>query len=234
MICEGYTDVIGFARAGSLGRWPHGHRADRGPCPPAEAVHPAAGPGLHADDAGQAASDRVYAWERTHDIEVAVVALPPGSDPDELARTSPETLHAAVEGARPFLEFRVERVLGAADLGSAEGRAKAAEAALAVVAEHPDDLVRDQYVMTVADRCRIDPARLRERLEQLRRSPKKVAPPDQERGRRRQGRGSTSSGGSRGLGTRRRAVATGAAGVGHRRRGAAGGPLGCRCARAGA
>jgi hypothetical protein len=44
-----------------------------------------------ADDAGQAASDRVYAWEQTHDIEVAVVALPPGSDPDELARTSPET-----------------------------------------------------------------------------------------------------------------------------------------------
>lgn len=184
VICEGYTDVIGFARAG---------------IPRAVATCGTALTEDHvrqlkrftrrlvlaydADDAGQAASDRVYAWERTHDIEVAVVALPEGSDPDELARTSPETLHAAVEGARPFLEFRVERVLGAAELGSAEGRARAAEAALAVVAEHPDALVRDQYVMTVADRCRIDPGRLRERLEQLRRAPRKE-PADADRGRR--------------------------------------------------
>lgn len=173
VVCEGYTDVIGFARAG---------------IPRAVATCGTALTEDHvrqlkrftrrlvlaydADDAGQAAADRVYAWEKTHEIEVAVVALPPGSDPDELARTSPETLHAAVEEARPFLEFRVERVLGAAELGTAEGRARAADAALAVVAEHPDALVRDQYVMTVADRCRIDAARLRERLEELRRAPR--------------------------------------------------------------
>ncbi|MGH9177000.1 MAG: hypothetical protein ACRD0N_00395, partial [Acidimicrobiales bacterium] len=42
-----------------------------------------------------------------------------------------------------------------------EGRARAAEAALAVVAEHPSELVRDQYLMQVADRCRVDPDRLR-------------------------------------------------------------------------
>ncbi len=178
VICEGYTDVIGFARAG---------------IPRAVATCGTALTEDHvrqlkrftrrlvlaydADDAGQAAADRVYAWERTHDIEVAVVALPPGSDPDDLARSAPATLHAAVEAARPFLEFRVERVLGVAEMGSAEGRAKAAEAALVVVAEHPDALVRDQYVMTVADRCRIDPARLRERLEQRRRTPR-PAPAD--------------------------------------------------------
>jgi DNA primase len=40
-------------------------------------------------------------------------------------------------------------------------RARAASAALAVIAEHPDDLVRDQYVMELADRTRIDPDRLR-------------------------------------------------------------------------
>ena len=42
-----------------------------------------------------------------------------------------------------------------------EGRARTAEAALVVVAEHPDELVRDQYVMEVADRCRLDVERLR-------------------------------------------------------------------------
>src|SRR5690606_11029005 len=125
------------------------------------------------DEAGQTAADRVYAWEQAHDVEMVVVELPAGSDPDELAQTSPQTLHDAVGSARAFLKFRLDRVLAAADLRSAESRARAADAALAVVAEHPNDLVRDQYVMQVADACRIEPAQLRDRLEAIRRAPRK-------------------------------------------------------------
>ena len=33
------------------------------------------------DEAGNAAADRVYEWERKHDVEVAVAALPRGADP---------------------------------------------------------------------------------------------------------------------------------------------------------
>ena len=33
---------------------------------------------------------------------------------------------------------------------------------MAMVAEHPNELVRDQYLMQVADRCRVEPARLRQ------------------------------------------------------------------------
>ena len=42
---------------------------------------------------------------------------------------------------------------------------------MAAVAEHPDDLVRDQYVMQLADRCRLDVAKLRERLDYVRAHP---------------------------------------------------------------
>ena len=72
---------------------------------------------------------------------------------------------------------------GAADLRGPEGGARAAEAALEVVAEHPDPLVRDQYVMELADTCRIDAAQLRSRLEQVIRSPRPRR--DEEQGRRR-------------------------------------------------
>ena len=75
--------------------------------------------------------------------------------------TDPDALRAAIADAQPFLAFRVDRVLASADLRSAEGRAKAAEAAMAVVAEHPNELVRDQYLMLVADRCRLEPDALR-------------------------------------------------------------------------
>src|SRR5207302_1189161 len=114
-----------------------------------------------ADTAGQAAAERFYEWERRYELDIAVASLPAGADPGDLAARDPDALRAAVAGAQPFLSFPLERVLAQADLGSPEGRARAAERALPVIAEHPSDLVRDQYVMEVADRCRAAPERLR-------------------------------------------------------------------------
>jgi DNA primase len=162
IVCEGYTDVIGFARAGV----PHAV-ATCGTALTEEHVRVlkrfAARVVLafDADSAGQAAAERFYEWERTYDIEVAVAAMPDGIDPDELARRDPAGLAKSVADARPFLGFRVDRVLDRASMSSPERKARAAEAAMAVIAEHPSDLVRDQYLMQVADRCGVDPERLR-------------------------------------------------------------------------
>jgi len=78
-----------------------------------------------ADTAGQAAAERFYEWERRYEVDLAVAALPPGSDPGDVARRDPAALREAVANAQPFLAFRLERVLGAADLGGPEGRARA-------------------------------------------------------------------------------------------------------------
>lgn len=162
IVCEGYTDVIGFFVAGM--------RRAVATCGTALADE-------HfrmlknfarrivlaydADAAGQSAAARFYDWERRYEVDVAVAALPSGSDPGDLARRDPSALEHAVSAAQPFLAFRLERVLAAGDLRTPEGRARAAESALAVIAEHPSELVRDQYLMQVADRCRLDPDRLR-------------------------------------------------------------------------
>jgi DNA primase len=165
VVCEGYTDVIGFsqvgyrravATCGTALTEDHLHLLGRF----AKRVVLA----FDADAAGQHAAERFYAWERKLELEVFVADLPEGVDPGELAITDPDRLRAAVDDAKPFLQFRVDRVLAVANVATAEGRAAAAEAALDVIREHPSELVRDQYVMTVADRCRIDPDRLRARL----------------------------------------------------------------------
>ena len=165
IVCEGYTDVIAFFQADM---------------PRAVATCGTALAEEHfkvmrnfakrivlaydGDAAGQSATGRVYEWERSHEVDVAVCALPEGADPAELAREDPEALRAAVAAAKPFLQFRVDRAIDLADLSTAEGRAKAAEAALQAVAEHPDALVRDQYVMGIADRCHLSPDLVRGRL----------------------------------------------------------------------
>ena len=162
VVCEGYTDVIGFFLAGV----PRAV-ATCGTALADEHVRllkkfaPRVVLAYDADSAGQAAADRVYAWEQKEQIDFAVAAFPPGADPADLARSEPGALANAVREARPFLAFRVERVLAAADLRTAEGRARAAASAMAAVAEHPNELVRDQYLREIADRCRIDPDQLR-------------------------------------------------------------------------
>lgn len=172
VVCEGYTDVIGCFEAGI--------RRAVATCGTALAEEHfrllrnfgrRVVLAYDADQAGQSAIGRVYEWERRHEVDVRVASLPSGSDPAELARSDPLALRAAVEEAVPFLQFRVNRALSGSDLSTPEGRAKAAELALAAVAEHPDALVQDPYVMRIADLTRLDPALLRDRLAVVSRSP---------------------------------------------------------------
>jgi len=92
--------------------------------------------------------------------------LPDGVDPADLAAKDPQALQAAIAEAVPFLGFRLGRALAAGDLSTPEGRARTAERAVGVVREHPSDLVRDQYLMQVADTCQVAVDRLREMLKQ--------------------------------------------------------------------
>ncbi len=163
VICEGYTDVMAFALSGE---------------PNAVATCGTALADDHfqiiknlarkvvlaydSDAAGQGAAERWYGWEQRYDIQLEVADLPLGRDPADVWRDDPQLLVKAVEAAKPFMEFRIDRALAAADKSTLEGRARAAEIAAAIVAEHPSDLVRDQYVMRVAAGLDIDADRLRD------------------------------------------------------------------------
>jgi DNA primase len=163
IICEGYTDVMAFALAGA---------------PNAVATCGTALADDHfqmlknltrkvvlaydSDAAGKGAAEKWYGWEQQFDIEVKVADLPVGRDPADLWQEDPERLLRAVGDAKPFLGFRIDRALAAADRSTIEGRARAADLAAAIVAEHPRDLVRDQYVMQLAGELGIEADRLRE------------------------------------------------------------------------
>jgi DNA primase len=151
IICEGYTDVMAFALAGA---------------PNAVATCGTALADEHfgvlknfarrivlaydADSAGRSAAEKWYQWEQRFDIEVRVAALARGHDPADVWRDDPAALLDALTRAKPFVQFRLDRVLEAADLTTVEGRARAAAAAVPVLAEHPNELVREGYIEHVA------------------------------------------------------------------------------------
>lgn len=151
VVCEGYTDVIGFFRAG---------------LPRAVATCGTAFTEEHvrllrrytgrvvlafdADSAGQGAAERFYEWEQKYGIEVTVADLPGGADPGDLAQSDPDGLVTAVEKAQPFLGFRLDRTLASGSTATPEARARLAEQALTVINEHPDVNVRKLYAGQVA------------------------------------------------------------------------------------
>lgn len=165
IVCEGYTDVIGLASVGITQTVATcGTALTEDHVRSLKSFARRVVLAFDADAAGQNAADRFFEWEKKYEVDVAVAALPSGVDPADLARSDPDQLREAVATAVPFLQFRVNRTLDGMPMATAEQRARAAEVALAVVAEHPSDLVRDQYVMEVASRTQIDPDRLRSRV----------------------------------------------------------------------
>ena len=181
-MCEGYTDVIGLFEAGV-----ERAVATCGTALAEEHVKLLRGfaskvvLAFDADGAGQSAAGRFYEWERRLAMDVAVAALPLGSDPgrdgpDRSGR--PPGRHRGRQALPPVPGGAHPRRGRALDPG---GRAKAADTALAAVAEHPDNLVRDQYLMQVAERCRLEPPQLRDRLERLRREGPRGPAPGPER-----------------------------------------------------
>ena len=156
IVCEGYTDVIGFHRAGVKRAV-----ATCGTALTEEHVRTLKRYAskvvlaFDADAAGQGAAQRFYEWEERYQVRVSVAHFPDGKDPGDLSVSDPDSLKEAIDKALPFLGFRVQRVLSGQVMRSPEDRARMAEQAMAVVNEHPDLNLRKLYAGQVASHVNI-------------------------------------------------------------------------------
>lgn len=183
VVCEGYTDVIGFHRAGIARAV-----ATCGTALTEEHVRllkryaSNVVLAFDADAAGQGAAARFYEWEQAHAVEVSVARLPAGKDPGDLAQSDPEVLQRAVGSAMPFLGFRLQRILTSRPTDSPEHRARLAEQAMAVVNEHPNANVRKLYAGEVATTTGLPVADLVQIAERGSRRPAVQVAPRRSRG----------------------------------------------------
>ena len=168
VVCEGYTDVMAFGISGI------GYSvATCGTALTDEHIQELTRftrnivIAYDADAAGQAAAARFAQWEESFDITLTVAALPAGADPADAWQADSASLAIAVAGAKPFLQFRLDRIFEESHGGSIDSRGRTADAALEAVAQHPNGVVRDGYVMQIADRLNLRPEALRTRLSEL-------------------------------------------------------------------
>lgn len=151
VVCEGYTDVIGFQRSGikrAVATCGTALTEDHVRLLKRFATKVVLA--FDADNAGQGAAERFYEWEKRYKVQVSVAHFPQGKDPGDLANSDPTALASAVANAQPFLGFRLQRVLDGGSLVSPEARSRTAEQAMTVINEHPDTNVRKLYAGQVA------------------------------------------------------------------------------------
>jgi DNA primase len=160
VLAEGYTDVIALHQAGV----PHAVGL-MGTALTEDQVAALARTArtlvfaLDADAAGQEAVLKGAELARRRRLELRVVALPEGRDPaDLLVDEGEDALRARVGRSVPWVVFRVERVLGHADTGSAEGRDRALAELRPILRAMEASVLREELIRRVAGHLELSEA----------------------------------------------------------------------------
>jgi DNA primase len=123
---------------------------------------------LDADDAGYRAAERARALAAEVGVrEVAVLPLPVGTDPAELAAAGREAVDAAFAEVRTATEFQLEHLLRTADTDTPEAQAEAYRATFPLLARLSDRSLRYRYIRdVVAPAVRLSADRIERELDE--------------------------------------------------------------------
>jgi DNA primase len=128
-----------------------------------------------ADAGGATGVDRALEIFVSQDVDLAVATLPEGLDPcDLLLKQGPDAFRARLDGAVDALEFKLNQVLAAGAGAGVEGRRRAVDAVLGVIALAPEmgghggQVKRELAVSRVAQRLGIQEETVWARLNEMR------------------------------------------------------------------
>lgn len=125
---------------------------------------------LDADAAGQKAIKRATQLLENTGLDVRVVVIPDGKDPDEfIKKNGPERFKALLEGAVSDIEYKLLMAARGIDLESDDGRLKYLSVAAEVLASDDDVMTRDIYIGRLCEKYGVSRTALTAKVDELRR-----------------------------------------------------------------
>lgn len=116
-------------------------------------------------------------FEERLDLDLRILALPPGRDPDEVIHENPEAWERLVEDAVPVVDYYFQVVLAMLDLTQARDKSRAVQALTPILRDLGDEVQREHYVQRLARLLRVSEQAIR---TEMRRVPRQPARPVQE------------------------------------------------------
>ena len=119
-----------------------------------------------ADSAGSNATLRGMDIALARDLDISIVELPEGEDPDSFVRKSGgKEFRKLLEQSTSFIDFKAKQFLRAGAFATAEGKTQAVRSIVQTIAKMPDELKRNFFIKEVASKYDIYESVLYRELE---------------------------------------------------------------------
>ena len=129
---------------------------------------------MDADAAGQKAVRRASEILKNTGLDVRVVTIPDGKDPDEyIKKNGAARFNALIEGAVSEIEYKLLAAAKDVNTESDDGKLQYLSAAAQILADTPDMMTRDLYIGRLSDKFGISRISLETRVKELRRTKQK-------------------------------------------------------------
>ncbi len=124
---------------------------------------------LDADEAGRKAARRAGEILKATGLNVRVITIPDGKDPDEyIKKNGRDRFKALIEGAVSEIEYKLLSAVENIDVNSDDGRLKYLSLAAEIIAESPDVMTRDIYIGRLSEKYGVSKTALQAKVDELR------------------------------------------------------------------
>lgn len=129
------------------------------------------------DRAGLDAAERAIPIASKVGVNLSIITVPEGKDPDELIKKDPKLWEQAISSPEYALDWLIERYKERFDITKPQGKKAFSDEAVRVIRNLEDPVEQDHYVKVVAEISDVNESALREKLDKSNsEGPSKVKP----------------------------------------------------------
>jgi DNA primase len=104
---------------------------------------------------------------RSYKINIKVIIIPPGKDPDEFIKSDLNGWKLAIKNAQPIIDYFFDKAEEGIDISSLEGKKKFSKILLSIINNIDNKVEKDHYIKKISQKINVSELAIRDSLETL-------------------------------------------------------------------